>query len=287
MLNLIKVDIYKYSKFHKYLRDYYKENKSANPATFSYGFLAREGGFSGGAIVSRIFNNENTTLSTIHCLQLSNALGHSEQEAEYFRCIVALSQASHEKEIHFFEKMRQRIINRNDAKIQMIDKDRKEYYSEWYHSAIRALIDIFAQSKEEYVRLGSKLLLPITKSQTKKSIALLERLGFVEKGSDGIYTISTEKNIKTSDDFLPDDKKRFHLQYMKVAEHALTDNASGPQKVSSHVIGISRKTYEKICSDTDEFKNKINTLVEDEEKPDRAYLYQLIFVPLSKDIKTE
>ena len=280
----MKIDIFNYEEHHRYLKDFYAENKRVNPTGFSYAFLARKGGFLNEDSVFTIFNNTDTLLPVGHCIRLSKALDHTEKEAEYFRCIVALSQTNDKNEKHFFKKMRMRIIDENTTRTEMLGKNQVEFYAEWYHSVVRALIGISNNSTCE--QLGRKLLLPVTESRLQESVKLLSRLGLIKKDNDGNLFIATEKNIKTGLDISLQEKRRFHLQYLKLVEDVLLLNHCEPEKVSSHVIGISEKNYEKICRYTDELKKKINYLIENEEKPERVYLYQLIFIPLTKKCST-
>lgn len=287
MADLIKTDIYNYSDYRMYLKDVYKANRGAGSAANFFDLLVRRGGFMDKAVVFVLFNDVTTSLSVMHCMQLSRALEHSDKEAEYFRCLVALSQASHEKEVRYFKKMRREIVDRNSATTEMVEKNREEFYTEWHHSVVRALIGISGRYGNEHEHLEKKLLVPVRENKIKESVQLLSRLGFIKKDKSGNYLIATEKNIKTGQEFSWEEKKRIHLQYLKLAKDVLLEDHVGQNKVSSHVIGISRKTYEKICRYTDELKKRIGTLIENEEETDRVYLYQLIFVPLTKDCSAE
>ncbi len=286
MADLIKTNIFDYTDYRTYLKDVHKANERSNSAVDFYGLLALEGGFSSKGSVCDIFNGVAASLSVMHCIQISKALAHSDEEAEYFRCLVALSQVSHDKEIRYFDDMRRRIADSNAAKTGMVDRKRGEFYTQWYHSVVRALISTVHASEDVCMQLEKKLLLPVSENQLQRSMELLFRLGFIKKGSNGDYLTATEKNIKTGQDFSWEEKKRIHLQYLKLAGDVLSEDGIGPTKVSSHVIGISGKTFEQICKYTDELKKRISTLVENEEKTDRVYLYQLVFVPLTRDCTT-
>lgn len=283
MTDLIKTDIYDYSDYRIYLKDVYRINKQALSVAGFSRFDSNGGSFSDEEYIRDIFNGRIPSLSISHCIQISYALGHSETEAEYFRCLVALSQAHHENEVRYLNNMRKAIADRNNGQAEMVDKSKKEFYSEWYHSAVRALVDIFSPAPNDYGPLGRSLSLPVTDTQIKRSVELLERLGFIKMDVNGNFQIATGKNIKTGTGFSQQEKKRINMQFLNLAEQLLQQGEPEEQKVSSHILGISRKTYEKIRSATDAFKTEINRFVEEEEKPDRVYLYQLVFIPLTKN----
>jgi uncharacterized protein (TIGR02147 family) len=280
----MKINIFDYAEYHRYLKDFYEESKRINPTSFSYASLASKGGYLNEDMVFTIFNSMDTQLTLGDCIRLSIAIDHTAIEAEYFRCIVALSQASNEHEKNYFKEMKMRIIEENNTMIILLGKKQLKFYSEWYHSVVRALIGI--SSNRTFEQLGRKLLFPVSESRLQQSVKLLSHLGLIKKDKDGNYFIATKKNIKTGQEISLQQKKQFHLQYLKLAKEYLSLNCSEPEKVSSHIIGISEKNYEKICMYTDELKKRINALVENEENPNRVYLYQLIFVPLTKDCTT-
>ncbi len=136
------VNIFDYTDFKKYLADYYEEKKSKNP-NFSYQYLADKAGFKNRGFIYNIING-NKNVSKSNCFKISYALEHNKYEAEYFENLVAFYQAKNLKEInYFFDKINQ-IKNRGKGytKTQLIRQDQYEFYSKWYHSAIRSIIDM-------------------------------------------------------------------------------------------------------------------------------------------------
>jgi uncharacterized protein (TIGR02147 family) len=169
---------------------------------------------------------------------------------------------------------------RKKVKLQEIRKDQNIFYSRWYHSVIHSVIGMYS-FKGDYTRLGSRLSPPITDIQAKESVDLLERLGLVVRDNNGVYRITTEKNIKTGHEFSTTEKNRIHLEYLKIAKDALQNNLAG-QQVASMTLGISEKTYRFIYEETMELREKIRKLVDNETEADRVFLYQSILVPLTK-----
>jgi len=283
MKKRIKTDIFRYTDYHFYLEDVCKGTACLDQTDKFYDMLMREDSFIGRDFLDDIINGKETAVSVSQCMHISKALAHTNDEAEYFRCLVAISQSDNERETWFFNEMRKNLADRNSGKTDLIDKGRDEFYAQWYHSVVRALIGTVNDAGTIYQQLEKKMVLSVPEHQIQESVELLARLGFIKKNMNGEYQIATEKNIKTGLEFSWEEKKQIHLHYLKLAGDILSENNMEPKKVSSHVIGISGKTFEMICNYTDEFKKKINALVENEDTTEQVYLYQLIFVPLTKD----
>ena len=81
------VIVFDYLDFRKYLRAYYREHKKQN-CFFSYQVLTEKAGFNNRGFVYNIIKGTKK-LTKSHCYKLSQALGHSKKEAEYFENIVA------------------------------------------------------------------------------------------------------------------------------------------------------------------------------------------------------
>ena len=66
-------------------------------------------------------------------------------------------------------------------------KDQFEYFDHWYHAVIRELVTFYPYVGDD-AALGLMVRPPITASQVKSSIALLERLSMIRKNPEtGFY----------------------------------------------------------------------------------------------------
>ena len=91
------------------------------------------------APVNLIENKRNLTESSI--LKISQAIGLSREEADYFESLVFFNQAKTINEkTHYYSKL---IEIRRPLDVQVIEADRYEYYSKWYHSVVREVATFF------------------------------------------------------------------------------------------------------------------------------------------------
>jgi uncharacterized protein (TIGR02147 family) len=270
------INLFDFTDFREYLRQYYEDKKKMNPH-YSYELLTQKAHFSNRGFIHNIINGTRK-LSKLNCTKLSQALGHTAQQADYFENIVEFTQANTEKERTYFLKQAfQGIVN---AEIKMVGKDQFEYYSIWYHSVVRSLIDIFPV-KNNYKQLGRKLSPAITADQVKESIHLLTRLGLVLKGTDGFYHL-TGQHIRTSSDISQTARNKFHADCTELAKNAILNDPPDCRNVISMTLGLSRNMYDDIVKETQAFVTSIINIVRrSDEKPDRVYQYELLLFPLS------
>ncbi len=272
------VNIFEFQDYREYLKKYYEERKQKN-ALYSYQSFSRDMNFNNKGFLFNVLKGKKN-LSGAHCYTISKVLEHTREQAEYFEKIVAFTQAKNEE---LRTNLLEKILEKNTANSilpHLFGKEQNEYLSKWYHSAVRALIDIVPIS-DNYELISQRLFPPITVEQAKKSIELLERLAFIRKGNDGIYRLN-KKNIRAGEEISPVDRKRFHREMTELAKQSIINSDSNPHFISSVTMGISAKTYQIIHEEALKFKNRIIEIANNDERPDRVYHYHLNFFPLTK-----
>lgn len=273
------INLFDFTDYKAYLEHFYLERKSANPR-FSYQVFARTIGFNNRGFIYNIIKG-STHISKSHCIKISKALDHTKNEAEYFENIVFHTQAKSEEERTYFLNAALKVRTLKKSNVQSTTQDQYEFYSKWYHSAIRSIIGMFP-FKDDFQQLGNKLTPPIPALQVKNSVLLLERLGMIAKGEDGIYQLS-DKSIRIGSDISQTAKNNFHAECTALAKSAIVAAPADTRNVISLTLGISNSTYKMILDETEQFKNRIIEIAAAADDADRVYQYQLILFPLSND----
>ena len=270
------IDIFEFTDFREYLRGYYTAHKKANPR-YSYQLLTQKAGFSNRGFIHNIINGTRK-LSKLNCNKLSQALRHSPREKEYFENIVAYAQADTEKERTYFLKQAFEVADRAD--IRLLRQDQYEYYSIWYHSAIRSLIDMIPV-RNNYAQLSRRLSPAITVNQAKESLQLLKRLGLIARGDDGCWHL-TGKHIRTGGDISRTAKNQFHIACTELAGNSIRNDPPDSRNAVSMTLGLSKRMYDDIVNETQSFVASVVNIVENNDDiPDRVYQYELLLFPLS------
>jgi uncharacterized protein (TIGR02147 family) len=274
------ISVFDYSDFRKYLDEYYAEKKAEN-GSFSYQYLARKAGISNRGFAYNLVKG-NKNLSPANCHKISEALRHNRYEADYFESLVAFNQAQEVREKnHYFEKLcRIKSRGKGFSRTQIINKNQYEFYSRWYHSAVRSLIGMY-RFKNDFKWLARMVTPSITVKQAKKSVALLQDLGMIVRQKNGIYALA-DTSITTGKEAVGLAVQNFHDECADLAKNAIHKVASDNRNLTGLTLGISKDSYERICKEIAQFQEEIMNIANGDEEADRVYQLNFHLFPMSR-----
>jgi uncharacterized protein (TIGR02147 family) len=228
-----------------------------------------------------IEGKRNLTKASV--LKISTAIGHDRDEADFFENLVFFNQARtiSEKTLYYGRL----IENRKTLDIEEVPKDRFEYYRNWYHSVIRELITLI-DFRDDYEKLGQFLVPPIRAAEARKSVMLLEKLGFIEKNDDGTYRQTTNLitvKVGTREAFIIE---KFQMEMLEVALRAYNGIPVLERMSMSTTITISRETFELFKLRLREMQRQLMELSNLDDKPDTVYQLTVNLFPISKNTRT-
>ncbi|MBN1308025.1 MAG: TIGR02147 family protein [Chitinispirillaceae bacterium] len=272
-------DIFTYTDYRKLLADYYTEHKMRNPG-FSYQAFASRAGFPNRGFLYNVITGRKS-LSTSSTVKLSQAMKLTASEADYFENLVSFNQAKnlHERN-YFFDKLD--AIKSSKPGSGMVRETRREqhdFYSIWYISAIRSLIDMHP-FKEDYDWLARSVYPPIKPREAKKAVMLLQKLGMIKKGRNGTFEV-TDKTITAGSDVVQLGFLNFQMQTTELALKAIREMSKEKRNISGLTLGISRKTYEIICAEIAAFQSRLQALAERDDEADNVYQLNFHLFPIS------
>jgi len=272
-------DLFLYSDFRKFLSDYYDEQKERNP-NFSYQIFSDKIGFGNKGLIFNIIKGIKP-LSSPGIYKIISGLKINGAEKEYFEALVHFNQAKDEQERSRFYKELQRIRDEEprDFTAYCLKNEQFGIYSCWYHCVVRSLIDMY-KFNGDYAWLAKKVYPNITEKQAQESVYWLQKLGLIQKNSDGSYEV-TNKTITTGKE------KRmgvlnFHYETLELARKSLGNIPNCKRNVTGLTIGISQKMYLRICDEIQYFQKRLLALAENDDDADRVYQLNFHFFPLSQ-----
>jgi uncharacterized protein (TIGR02147 family) len=268
-------DIFTYSDYREYLRDYYASKKAVH-SFFSYRYMARKAQVNSSSFYKYVFDGtRNLTKSTI--LKTCIMLQLKDREAEYFENLVFFNQAATISEKnHYFDKI---VSLRNVLNVKQVKPDQYDFYSAWYHPVIRELV-VMVDFKNDYSLLARHLSPPITSAQAKDSVELLLKLGLITKCAEGKYTQAD--NIITSG---PSVKAlqviNCQIAMLQLAQQAW-DRFSGEERsMGSTTLSISEKTFKLFVKKSRQFRSELLEIARLDEKPERVFHLNMNLFPVS------
>ena len=131
-------DIFEYMNFRNYLNDYYKYRKDKEPVFTHASICFRLGQIRSKGYFNNVIKGQTNVTATfvnrfIELLELEG------KEASYFRNLVHYNQTVCPTEKTFYFEQ---IIGLNKTPFRIVEKNIYQFYKEWYHGAIRALLDV-------------------------------------------------------------------------------------------------------------------------------------------------
>jgi len=271
--------IFEYTDYRKYLADWFERKQKEQPA-FSYGVFARKAGFTDKGFFHNVIHGKRD-LTKESLVKVSLAIGHSKAEAEYFENLVFFNKADELKDRnYYYDKLNGVKTNeKTAAKAQQTRKDQYDFYSQWYHCAVRSLIDMYP-FKDDYRWLAKNVFPPITPKQARKSVELLEKLGLIAKQKNGTYKL-TSKSITTGNEIVSLAVHNFHKEAADLAKNALESLPLDKRNITGLTLGISEKMYLKICEEITAFRSKVVQLTEQDKEADRTYQLNFHLFPIT------
>jgi uncharacterized protein (TIGR02147 family) len=276
---MINPNVFEYTDYRKFLKDYYEENKQKKPY-FSYRYMSKKAGINASAFFKYVIEGKRgLTKSSI--MKTVQAIGFSQDEAEYFENLVYFNQAATLKDKDSFFKL---LMNkRKKIDIKYVGKHQYEFYMEWYHTVIRELA-VMADFDDDFHALSRLLVPSIKPKQAKESVELLERLGFLKKGPDNTYA-QTNPLISTGPEIKNYAVIQFQMAMMKLALEAFERHKGEDRLMAATTFSISEQTYNIFKAKIRQMRQDLMELARIDENPERVYHLNINLFPASKKIE--
>ena len=278
-MSATRPDVFGYTNYREYLRDTYDHLKRTKPQ-FSYRYFARLAGFSLPNYLKLVMDGERN-LTSRSIWQFAKALKLGRNEREFFGRLVQMNQARSEDERN--DHYRALSAARGYLRIKDIERDRYEYYSNWYVVPIRELVATRG-FREEPEWIARQLEPRITASQARKALELMLRLGLLLRGEDGRLTqadpvLSTGKEVRDLA------VRNFHRAMIERAGEALERFPIDQRQVSSLTVPMTRERAEQIAQKLHEVRRMLFEAMcepDPDASPDAVYQLNFQLFPLTR-----
>ncbi len=271
-------DIFQFTDFREYLRLRYAAEKTDSPR-FSHRFVAEKVGASSTGWFSDILKGR-ITLTGVYSVKLAKLLELKPNEEDFFQTLVHYGQAgSLEEKNHYLEK----ILAFKELKIDLVGKDKFEYYSKWYHAAIRELL-LFYPYRGDFADLARRLSPSIRPEQAKKAVQLLDRLNLIAVDPNGIYR-PTAAILKKDAAIKSIHLENFLKANMELGVQALDRYPKEERDISSVTVSLEAEDFEKAREDIKALRKRLLALSEKPGTKKRVYQCNFQVFPLSREVE--
>lgn len=265
--------VYAHTDYRRFLQEWYQEEKRRRPAV-SFRWLGQKLA-TDSSLLAKIFAGERH-LSGARIPVLVETLGLQGLEADYFRLLVQYGKAKGAKEAqHCFSKLAEL---RRVAPVPL-EEAQSGFWDSWTNVALRALVGC-GRYRDQYEAMGEALHPRTTAAQVRKSLALLQEMGFVERDGDGFWKIR-EPFVRGVSAAQGRSLRHFHRQTLLLAADSVEGLPATLRDLSSVTVSIPASGYEEIRSLVKDFRSRVLTAVSRMNEPDRVYQVSIQMVPLA------
>lgn len=263
-----------YLEYRVFLQEYY-EARRAEDDFFSYRYMARKVGMDHGYLVKLL--QQKVHLAEGHIDTFATFCGLKGRDAEYFKTLVHFNKSKNPDETGIlFEKL----MAMAGLDTHPVEKDQFEFYTAWYHSAIRALLG-HLKFKGDVAKLAGHLSPPIPEKQAKESLKLLERLDLIRKDADGEYA-PTDALITTGPNLQAAAVRQFQREMIRLAEESLVRHPKEQRDISTVTLSIEAADLAEIRDRISALRQSLMSLAAKAANPDAVYQLNVQLFPLSQ-----
>lgn len=273
-------DLFEYINYRRYLADYYRSRKEELPA-FSYRYFCNKAGIKSPVFLKQVIEGQRN-LTAAMTRKFCKGLGLRGKEARFFSTLVRFNQAKSAS-----EKQQQYAILRTMMTMvseKCIPPNLFDYFSKWYHPVVRELVCL-APFGDDYKRLASTAIPPLTEHQARNSVAFLLRNGLLDRRADGTW-VQRDQALATADEIASIALRNFHRHMLELAQAALDRIPRNQRHISGVTLSCSPELYDAVAAEIAAFKQQIVTLVnKNSSTHDRIYQLNIQLFPVSGSVK--
>lgn len=267
--------VMEYQNYREYVRDFYAERKDRSG--FTWRDFAKAAGYSSPVFLKLVCDGK-TNLSEVGVERMAAAMGLVGADLQYFRVLVAFNQAKKQAEKKsFFEQMRS--IAKENSK-EIVGEDQYDYYGSWLNPVVRELAPKMQGATP--AAMASQVAFDVASAEIKKALALLLKVGLLEKSDRGY--VQQAKSISTGNmDVVSLSVREMHRQMGNLAVRALDEIPVDERDVSGLTMGISENAYYKITKEIEDFRHRVSAIALEDSGNERVYRLNVQLFPLTKE----
>ena len=273
MSKRVRPVVFEYGDYRRFLADWYLFEKAARYG-FSVRLFARRAGIRSSNYLRLVIDGKRN-LSRAMAAQFAVGCGLQGGEADFFCELVEYGQARTTAErTRSYER-----LARCRRAVRQLDGPQAEYHSTWYLPAIRELC-----RRPDFVEdprwIAQQLLPRISTAQAKRALALLLRLGLLERGDDEKLRQAAPL-VTTGVGPLGHHIFNFHHMMLERAGHALDHVAHDDREISCITVCVSDTQLRELKQRIRSFRRELLHQAELGNDPERVVQINFQLFPLS------
>ncbi len=269
-------DVFGYTDYRAFLREYYARAKENVPA-FSFRYFSKKAGFKSPNFLKLVMDGDRR-LGPESVERFADAMGLNRDERRFFRHLVQFGQAKRDEERNAaFERI---TASRRFRQARRLDAGMFRYLSRWYIPAIREMAarDDF---REDPAWIAGELVPKITPQEATEALELLLDFGLLVRDAKGRLTRG-DPSLTTGHEVRSLAIANYHRQMLARAADSLENTPRDKRDISALTVCIEPDTVALIKDRIHDFREGILNLCDADTEPDRVYQLNIQLFPLSR-----
>ena len=271
--------IFEYDDYRTFMRDYF-EAKKREQSSFSQRYFAKKVGFNAHNFCTLVLlGKRNLSMDSIQ--KVLKGIGLKGKTGTYFENLVYLNQASTlEDKDRFFNRLKH--IGKK-TQFYQLHEEQFFFYEKWYYPVIRELLTM-KDWNNDFAELAKTVRPPISTTEAREAVALLENSGMVKKNAANAYSLTN--NFVTSAQVPEFIKKKARRDVLLKGIETI-DTIEPDEKYAAYsTITMSKALYREVRDLLDETRQKILERVAEDGAADDVYEMVFQVFPVS-DMRRE
>ncbi len=268
------ISIYETLDYRFWIKMALEDKRVENP-NFSLRLLALKADIDP-SLLSKVISNKRQ-LSAAAAMKIAEVFQLETDEKVYLKELLNIAKAKTDiaKQESYKKAMKLRKINS-----RKLSGDEHEFYSEWYHSALRNLLQIEPFYGKDHKEYGRKLRPAICAADVKRSIHLMRHLGLIEQNEEGRYELK-ELAVSSGEKYATLALRHFHKLNIQLAGESIERFQKEDRDISGLTINISKKDLEILREKIRKFRKEIVEYVSLNADPKQIYQLNFQLFPMS------
>ena len=266
--------VFEFLDYRKYMQAFYDERKRIS--AFSWREFSRIAGFSSSNYMKLVCDGKSR-LSKVGVEQVAVAMELEGSAKEYFKEMVVFVDSHDEQKKKISFARMQELAKEN--KVRTLAADAYAYFSNWYNPVLRELAPMNPGVKPLEL---SRLCYPeLNATDIRKSLDFMVQIGLLQKRGEYHYE-QTEKVVTGTPGCIRPTMRPMHKQMAELAVNAVENIPVEERNFSGITMGISRKTFQRISQEVENFRQKIVAIACEDQNGEQVYRMNLQLFPLTK-----
>lgn len=272
-----ELSIFKYVDYRLFFREYYSARNKAD-RHFSHRYLSEKLGDKSPSFFLKVIQGQRR-LSDDQLEKITKMFDLDREESRYLQAMYryGIAKDNAEREYHLGLMVAISSPSRKE-----LGSEASDFYSEWYHSVVRALLGVLDVS-DDFTQLTRRLKPTLTAIQTRQSMQLLERLKLIEKNTKGFWK-PQENAIFFKSPIQDATMRSYRLKCLDLAKLAVSaPQSQNPPQFFTTTMTVSEDALERIRKNLAKFRSEVRTIVSrDNQQQTRVVQLQDVLLSLTE-----